>query len=119
VCMWDLGVHNEEEDGEISGEPTCVMRCEGHTEAVGAVALLRRQHAYESNTAAGFSAGKLTGHERHSMRFSHPSSGTHAYASVMVLTLDIISVYHRGRPNDQAVGTQGQAGQGRGDRGGS
>jgi hypothetical protein len=60
VCMWDLGVHNEEEDGENSGEPTCVMRCEGHTEAVGAVALLRRQHAYESNTAAGFSAGKST-----------------------------------------------------------
>lgn len=115
MCMWDLGVHNEEEDGENSGEPTCVMRCEGHTEAVGAVALLRRQHAYESNTAAGFSAGKFTGRTR---TISN-AIFTPASASVIVLTPQLIFVHHRGRPNDQAMGTQGQAGQGRGDRSGS
>lgn len=34
------------------------MKFEGHTEAVGAVALMKRKHAYETGNAAGFSAGK-------------------------------------------------------------
>lgn len=78
------------------------MKFEGHTEAVGAVALMKRKHAYETGNAAGFSAGKGITRVRPGM------------AVGWLLTPVLMFMKRRWRPNHQEVGVPAAAAQARG-----
>jgi U3 small nucleolar RNA-associated protein 13 len=101
-CLWEL------RDGRVA----CRVRMEGHTEAVGAVALSRRRHAFATNTAALFSAASDRTIKRWRLDLSAVADGsgvtvvTEAQATVLGHDKDINALAVS--PNDAMLASASQ-----------